>query len=320
MWAAKLPAHPALPTTAAAAPRRFGPGAPPHLTITHYTELAASKGVVLSRADVINDRVVSMPEVKARTGRCERLRCMRPVCLPSRQQQRGPLLAPGRSPAAPAGGSDRPARPCRRPQPPGAPVQAPPPPALRPAPPPGRAGDKLRPGSRQSMLRVASRAGPPPPAGARAAGADQGLLHRRAVLCAGAQLQPRPGALRLPAAAAAAGARAAGRAGGRGAAGAAVGGAGVPGASCGQVLGAARPQGLNGAEMWKEYVGCANKVSLEAVQGRERAFDSSSTRRATPRRCNAPWRSCEGFTLGAASTAAFPTPLPPGCPPPWLPL
>lgn len=48
--------------------RRFGPDAPPHVAITHYTELAASKGVVLSRADIINDKVVSQAEVRGWWG------------------------------------------------------------------------------------------------------------------------------------------------------------------------------------------------------------------------------------------------------------
>ncbi|KIZ05677.1 ATP synthase F1 complex assembly factor 1 [Monoraphidium neglectum] len=44
--------------------RRFGAGAPPHMTITHYTELAESKGLVLTRGDIINDAVVSLSEAR----------------------------------------------------------------------------------------------------------------------------------------------------------------------------------------------------------------------------------------------------------------
>lgn len=43
--------------------RRFGAGAPPHMTLTHYTEFADSKGLVLVRGDVINHVVTTVPEV-----------------------------------------------------------------------------------------------------------------------------------------------------------------------------------------------------------------------------------------------------------------
>lgn len=44
--------------------RRFGAGAPPHLSVTFYDELADSKGIVLARGDVVNDRVVSVAEAR----------------------------------------------------------------------------------------------------------------------------------------------------------------------------------------------------------------------------------------------------------------
>ncbi|KAI8477000.1 MAG: ATP11 protein-domain-containing protein [Monoraphidium minutum] len=44
--------------------KRFGAGAPPHMTITHYTELLDTKGLVLTRGDVINDAVVTLPEAR----------------------------------------------------------------------------------------------------------------------------------------------------------------------------------------------------------------------------------------------------------------
>jgi ATP synthase F1 complex assembly factor 1 len=40
-----------------------GPNATPHLTITHYEELAGSKGVVLVAGDVIAEGQLSVPEV-----------------------------------------------------------------------------------------------------------------------------------------------------------------------------------------------------------------------------------------------------------------
>jgi hypothetical protein len=44
--------------------RRFGPGAPPHMAIMHYAELADDKGIVLLRGDVVNDAVISLAEAR----------------------------------------------------------------------------------------------------------------------------------------------------------------------------------------------------------------------------------------------------------------
>lgn len=44
--------------------RRLGAGAPPHMTVTCYPELAESKGLVLVRGDVISGHVVSAPEAR----------------------------------------------------------------------------------------------------------------------------------------------------------------------------------------------------------------------------------------------------------------
>jgi hypothetical protein len=41
-----------------------GPNATPHLTLTHYEELAGSKGLVLVAADVIAEGQLSVPEVR----------------------------------------------------------------------------------------------------------------------------------------------------------------------------------------------------------------------------------------------------------------
>ena len=49
----------------------MGSAAPPHLTLTHYTELKESKGIVLVRGDVLSPHIVSVPEVIARTARFE---------------------------------------------------------------------------------------------------------------------------------------------------------------------------------------------------------------------------------------------------------
>ena len=43
---------------------RLGSSAPPHLTLTHYTELKESKGIVLVRGDVLSPHIVSVPEVR----------------------------------------------------------------------------------------------------------------------------------------------------------------------------------------------------------------------------------------------------------------
>lgn len=45
-------------------PGRHTGGAPAHLSVTLYTELLASKDVVLVRADIVNDQTVSVPEVR----------------------------------------------------------------------------------------------------------------------------------------------------------------------------------------------------------------------------------------------------------------
>ena len=52
---------------------RFTTGAPPHLALMHYPELADNKGIVLVRGDVINDNVIDTLEVK----RCFEV----PACL-----------------------------------------------------------------------------------------------------------------------------------------------------------------------------------------------------------------------------------------------
>lgn len=44
--------------------KHVGVGAPPHFTITHYTELADSHGLVLTRGDVINSNVLNVAEVR----------------------------------------------------------------------------------------------------------------------------------------------------------------------------------------------------------------------------------------------------------------
>lgn len=38
--------------------------APPHLAITHYTELLDEKGLVLSKADAISPHLISVAEVR----------------------------------------------------------------------------------------------------------------------------------------------------------------------------------------------------------------------------------------------------------------
>lgn len=42
--------------------KRFNTGAPPHLTLTFYSELASSKNLVLVRGDIINDKVINTAE------------------------------------------------------------------------------------------------------------------------------------------------------------------------------------------------------------------------------------------------------------------
>ena len=42
---------------------RLGASAPPVLTITHYPELLDSHNLVLTRADTVNQAIVSVPEV-----------------------------------------------------------------------------------------------------------------------------------------------------------------------------------------------------------------------------------------------------------------
>ncbi len=37
--------------------------APPHLTLTHYSELVESKGLALVRGDIVNPKEISVPEV-----------------------------------------------------------------------------------------------------------------------------------------------------------------------------------------------------------------------------------------------------------------
>ena len=44
---------------------RLGASAPPVLTVTHYTELQESHGIVLARGDVVSPHVVSVPEVRS---------------------------------------------------------------------------------------------------------------------------------------------------------------------------------------------------------------------------------------------------------------
>lgn len=43
--------------------RQFGGGAPPHLTLTHYSELADAQGLVLVRGDLVNAATTSPAEV-----------------------------------------------------------------------------------------------------------------------------------------------------------------------------------------------------------------------------------------------------------------
>lgn len=55
---------------------RYGTGAPACLTLTHYTELLDSVGVVLVRGDIVNDKLVSQPEVRAMQGPDTHERCI----------------------------------------------------------------------------------------------------------------------------------------------------------------------------------------------------------------------------------------------------
>ncbi len=45
-------------------PRRYGPNAPPHLSLTHYTELLDSHGLALVRGDIIHDKGLNQQEVR----------------------------------------------------------------------------------------------------------------------------------------------------------------------------------------------------------------------------------------------------------------
>lgn len=44
---------------------RYGAGAPAAMTITHYPELVDSKGVVLARGDIVNDKMLNPGEARA---------------------------------------------------------------------------------------------------------------------------------------------------------------------------------------------------------------------------------------------------------------
>lgn len=44
---------------------RMGSAAQPHMTLTHYSELKESKGIVLVRGDVLSPHIVSTAEVRA---------------------------------------------------------------------------------------------------------------------------------------------------------------------------------------------------------------------------------------------------------------
>lgn len=44
---------------------RMGSAAQPHMTLTHYSELKESKGIVLVRGDVLSPHIVSTAEVSA---------------------------------------------------------------------------------------------------------------------------------------------------------------------------------------------------------------------------------------------------------------
>lgn len=50
---------------------RLGSAAPPHLSLTHYTELKESKGIVLVRGDALSPHIVSVPEVIPYTACCQ---------------------------------------------------------------------------------------------------------------------------------------------------------------------------------------------------------------------------------------------------------
>lgn len=44
--------------------KQLGPSAPPAACVTHYTELADSHGLILSRADVLQPHITSVPEAR----------------------------------------------------------------------------------------------------------------------------------------------------------------------------------------------------------------------------------------------------------------
>lgn len=52
--------------------RRYGGGAPPHLSLTHYSELYDSHGIVLVRGDVITEKIVNVQEVRSSLTQYER--------------------------------------------------------------------------------------------------------------------------------------------------------------------------------------------------------------------------------------------------------
>ncbi len=58
---------------------RYGTGAPACLTLTHYTELLDSVGLVLVRGDIVNDKLVSQAEVSALHTRPVGDPCMLPM-------------------------------------------------------------------------------------------------------------------------------------------------------------------------------------------------------------------------------------------------
>lgn len=61
--------------------RRQGPNALPHFTMTHYTELLDSKGLVLVRGDVIHPQLVSRFEASAcgLTPECSACKSVQPA-------------------------------------------------------------------------------------------------------------------------------------------------------------------------------------------------------------------------------------------------
>lgn len=50
--------------------KRHGSSAPPHLVVTHYTELLDSKGIVLVRGDIVQPRSLDMISAKSLISNC----------------------------------------------------------------------------------------------------------------------------------------------------------------------------------------------------------------------------------------------------------